>query len=114
MLYRVLLVFCLLFLVVFAAAVRCYGMEAIFAGRIDMLSAAAWDLYPCGNHCSARLFGLFCFPSLVFRWRVFHIFAHGAVRGCDRLSIVYHFADVVDRVRSVRIDVARLVFVVVL
>ena len=83
-LYRVLFVFFLLFLVVFAAAVHRCGMEGIFVGRIDMLLVAAWGFYPFASRCSARLFVLFCFP-VVLRWRVFHIAAMGAAHGYTRL-----------------------------
>ena len=56
--YRVLFVFCQLFLAVFAAAVRRYGMEGMFVCRFGASLVAAWGLCglcPFGIHCAIRL-----------------------------------------------------------
>ena len=107
-------VFRLLFLVAFAVAVRHYGMEGIYVVRGDTPLVAAWGLCPFDYRRSAHLFLLFCFLSWVSQWRVFHIVAREVARCCARLCIVYRFASGADYVRCARIDVARLVFVVVL
>ena len=109
MLYRVLCVFCLLVLVVFSASVRRYGMEGIYVGLDDIPLVAARGLYPSDFRGSDRLIFLFvCIRGCADD--AFSILPYEASPAIDRLCIGYRFSGVVDRVRIVRIDGARLSF----